>query len=85
MFRKEQKHPKQNKHGTIAVAAIRLTLKFLEENNEFPTKFRVKQMVEKQLGDDSYGIDESGKWANIFKDAGLRFLPDGKPWDGRKS
>lgn len=78
-------HPKQNKHGTIAVAAIRLTLKFLEENNEFPTKFRVKQMVEKQLGDNSYGIDESGKWANIFKDAGLRFLPDGKPWDSRKS
>jgi hypothetical protein len=36
-------------------------------------------MVEKQLAYDSYGIDESGKWANVFKDAGLRFLPDGKP------
>lgn len=79
------KHPKQNKHGIIVVAAISLTLKFLEENKAFPTKLKVKQMVEKQLAYDSYGIDESGKWANVFKDAGLRFLPDGKPWDGSKS
>jgi hypothetical protein len=79
------KHPNQNKHGTIVVAAIRLTLNFLEKNEAFPTKLKVKQMVEKQLAYDSYGIDESGKWANIFKDAGLRFLPDGKPWDSRKS
>ena len=78
-------NPKQNKHGIIVVAAISLTLKFLEENKAFPTKLKVKQMVEKQLGYDSYGVtDDSGKWSFVFKDAGLGFLLDGKPWDNHK-
>ena len=87
--------PEQNYAGTLVVAVIKETLNLLEKDSTvFPTKKEVKCAVRNKLKKEkihkayeniykAYDMGESSEWANVFTLAGLKSLPERKPFESK--
>jgi hypothetical protein len=61
------------------IAARKSALGLKAETGQWPTKAAVKAAVIKTMRSATFGGDESSRWTEVFRFAGLGFLPSGKP------
>jgi len=76
------KNTPRTQFSETVIAARKSALSLKAATGQWPTKKDVRKAVIDRMKSATFGNDESSRWTEVFKRAGLGFLPTGKPKRG---
>ena len=76
------KNTPRTQFSETVIAARKSAITLKAELGQWPTKKAVRESVILRMKSATFGADESSRWTEVFKRAGLGFLPTGKPKRG---
>jgi hypothetical protein len=76
------KNTPRTQFSKTVIAARKSAITLKAELGQWPTKKDVRESVIAKMKSDTFGESESTRWTEVFKYAGLGFLPTGKPKRG---
>jgi hypothetical protein len=76
------KNTPRTQFSETVIAARKSALSLKAATGQWPTKKAVREAVIAKMKSATFGADESSRWTEVFKYAGLGFLPTGKPKRG---
>lgn len=76
------KNTPRTQFSKTVIAARKSALSLKAATGQWPTKEDVRKAVIDRMKSATFGNDEASRWTEVFKYAGLGFLPTGKPKRG---